>query len=392
VAAAEVIGTLLLGGLLGTVGQGARTVIGLKKLSDENAGKDPNQMDVFVASRLLISLFLGFIAGVIAALSLGLEKLANVGSGDISLLLGIAAAGYAGTDFIEAFIARTPTFSGKPAGGGGQSEGEDSGGSPEETPKLSPPLETPRTPGLDEAMGAIRAQAENLGKELGSLSSLLATSNTKLSEAVSFVPDDDVQSPTVQDGLHLVTPALVKQIFVPATPDANIRKHLPSVISGLRAKGLVERKMLLMALATIRAETEGFLPISEFVSKFNTDKTPFDKYDKGTPKGQELGNTQVGDGRRYRGRGFVQLTGRSNYQTIGDQLKIDLANNPDLANDSSIAGLILAQFLGNHKVSIQEALAKGDLTTARRLVNGGSHGIKRFIDAFEKGDEIIPEF
>jgi len=51
-----------------------------------------------------------------------------------------------------------------------------------------------------------------------------------------------------------------------------------------------------MALATIRAETEGFVPISEGVSRFNTADTPFDLYDAGTTIGQRLGNIHVGDG------------------------------------------------------------------------------------------------
>lgn len=61
--ATELLVTIFLSGMMGLVGQGARTVIGLKKLNDANAGKDPGQADLFLASRLLISLMIGFIAG-----------------------------------------------------------------------------------------------------------------------------------------------------------------------------------------------------------------------------------------------------------------------------------------------------------------------------------------
>ncbi len=171
----------------------------------------------------------------------------------------------------------------------------------------------------------------------------------------------------------------------PLTRKANIEKNLPFVIEGLRARGLTDRAMLLMALATIRAETEGFLPISEGKSRFNTSRKPFDLYDAGTSKGKSLGNTAQGDGERFKGRGYVQLTGRSNYQVIGKQVAVDLVNQPELANDPRNAGLILAQFLKNKESKVRQALAGNDLKQARKLVNGGSHGFERFKDAYERG-------
>lgn len=61
--------------------------------------------------------------------------------------------------------------------------------------------------------------------------------------------------------------------------------------------------------------------------------------------GSKLGNTEKGDGWRYRGRGLVQLTGRSNYRKFGKKLGIDLEGNPDLASDPQVAAQIADAYL-----------------------------------------------
>jgi hypothetical protein len=188
----------------------------------------------------------------------------------------------------------------------------------------------------------------------------------------------------------LVTPALVRQTFPRATPMANITANLPFVLAGLRARQLGDRAMVMMALGTIRAETEGFVPIDEGRSPFNTRDRPFDLYDPGTTVGRNLGNTEAGDGARFKGRGYIQLTGRDNYQRIGRQIGVDLVARPQMANDPGIAGLILAQFLKNKEAAVRTALAAGQLAKARKLVNGGSHGLDRFAETCEKCMALLP--
>lgn len=190
----------------------------------------------------------------------------------------------------------------------------------------------------------------------------------------------------------LVTPDMVKQMFPAATKLANIAANLPFVLAGLRARQLGDRPMVLMAVSTIRAETEGFVPIDEGKSKFNTSPggSPFNLYDAGTSIGARLGNTVPGDGALFKGRGYIQLTGRDNYQRIGGQIGVDLVASPPSANSPPTAGLILAQFLKNAESKIRNALATDDLPHARKLVNGGSHGFPQFKDTFDRGMTILP--
>lgn len=181
---------------------------------------------------------------------------------------------------------------------------------------------------------------------------------------------------------------LVAQLF-PFTALDPIDRNLPHVLAGLEAFGLVDKPMVLVALATIRAESESFEPVEEAVSRFNTSPggVPFDLYDHRA----DLGNDGPPDGARFRGRGFVQLTGHANYQQasrglgLGDALLIE----PERVLEPATAGRILALFLAERQLAIKEALLEGDLRRARRLVNGGLHGLERFRDAYRRGERLL---
>jgi hypothetical protein len=207
---------------------------------------------------------------------------------------------------------------------------------------------------------------------------------------------DGVVGPRCQQqlGLRAVLPMAVElrldtvRTLFPATKPANIDRYLPYVSAALQATGLTDRPMICAALATIRAESEGFVPISEMASQFNTKPGfgPFSAYEGR----KALGNTHAGDGPRFKGRGFVQLTGRANYETFGQLLGIPLADNPDLANAPEVAALLLAHFLAAKATAMRHALAAGDLAAARRLVNGGQHGLDRFRSVFALADNVWP--
>jgi hypothetical protein len=91
----------------------------------------------------------------------------------------------------------------------------------------------------------------------------------------------------------------------------------------------------------------------------------------------------------FRGRGFIQLTGRKNYRFYGDLLGYNLVGNPDLANTPQPAAQILAAYLKQNEPSIRSALATGDLAAARRIVNGGFNGLDGFRAAYLVGDLLI---
>ena len=175
----------------------------------------------------------------------------------------------------------------------------------------------------------------------------------------------------------------------PGTPVANIKANLPIVLQALADANLADKKMVLMALGTIRAETASFRPISEGISKFNTTpgSHPFNLYDNRAT----LGNKGRPDGTQFKGRGFVQLTGRDNYRVHGAAIGLgnQLVTNPELANRPDIAAKLLASFLKRKEQAIRDALHGNDLRLARKLVNGGSHGLSEFTAAFTIGSGLI---
>ncbi len=87
----------------------------------------------------------------------------------------------------------------------------------------------------------------------------------------------------------------------------------------------------------------------------------------------DLGNIYPGDGKRYKGRGPIQLTGRSNYRAAGKALGIDLENNPTRAADIDVGFKIAVWFWNSRNLS--EAADRGDFRYITYRINGGYNGM-----------------
>lgn len=87
---------------------------------------------------------------------------------------------------------------------------------------------------------------------------------------------------------------------------------------------------------------------------------------------RDLGNTQSGDGQRFKGRGPIQLTGRANYAAASKALGIDLVNNPELAARPDI-GFRIAGWFWQSK-GLNNLADQGDFNGITKRVNGGYNG------------------
>ncbi len=101
----------------------------------------------------------------------------------------------------------------------------------------------------------------------------------------------------------------------------------------------------------------------------------------------DLGNTQKGDGRRYKGRGLIQLTGRANYRDIGKKLNLPLEDFPELAGDPSVSLKIACEYWKARKINA--AADRDDLIKATRLVNGGLNGLEDRSKYLRKAKEAL---
>lgn len=102
---------------------------------------------------------------------------------------------------------------------------------------------------------------------------------------------------------------------------------------------------------------------------------------------QDLGNTQPGDGRRYKGRGLIQLTGRANYRKIGSALGLPLENEPEIAAEPATSLKIACEYWQGRRIN---AAADGDdLIQVTRLVNGGLNGLEDRRDYLRKAKNAL---
>jgi Putative peptidoglycan binding domain len=161
---------------------------------------------------------------------------------------------------------------------------------------------------------------------------------------------------------------------------ANVRRYWPPLRTALAEEGLADRASTIAALATVATEVPDFAPINEFGSNAYFRRMYEGRHD--------LGNTHPGDGARYHGRGFIQLTGRANYRGYGNKLGVPLEQNPDLALDAKIAARVLATYLRDH--GIAGLAARGDWQGVRRAVNGGLNGWDRFNACVHKLQQASP--
>jgi len=163
---------------------------------------------------------------------------------------------------------------------------------------------------------------------------------------------------------HFPKPALTPQAI----------EGLDHLLSGVEQDATIDDvRWVAYMFATIKHECANrWLPVMERGAR-----SYFDKYETGTPLGARLGNTQPGDGFLFRGRGYVQITGRRNYLVLGQRLNLSdgLVKDPDRALDIDTAYAIMSYGMRNgtftgRKLSQFIDPAQCNYRNARKIING----------------------
>lgn len=178
--------------------------------------------------------------------------------------------------------------------------------------------------------------------------------------AMAFTPaPTNNTAPTVDPSAQ---PAAVQQ-----TPGAAAEGALSRIAQAAGIKGVE----LAQFLAQCAHETGDFAHLEElggknYLAKYDPSVNP--------AKAKALGNTQAGDGAKYKGRGFIQITGKANYANAGQALGIDLVNNPELAARPDVAAKIAVWYWQNRVAPYVQDFS--DTRGVTKRINPGLQGLQ----------------
>jgi putative chitinase len=172
-------------------------------------------------------------------------------------------------------------------------------------------------------------------------------------------PDPSPHAPSIQLQTHQL-----KEI-VPTLTEAQAQALITPLTYALRMAeaSTIERQAAM--LAQVAHETGGLRHMRELGREGY-----FTRYDGR----KDLGNIHPGDGAKFRGRGFIQLTGRANYQRCSQALGIDVVEQPELVETYGVAAMVLAWYWNEHHLN--QYADTGNFVGLTKRINGGVHGLE----------------
>jgi putative chitinase len=166
----------------------------------------------------------------------------------------------------------------------------------------------------------------------------------------------------------MITEAQLKQVM-PHLGDQKLQLYLPHLNQALQAHGVDTLLRTAAFVAQLAHESGEFRFMEELWGP-----TPAQlRYEPPNDLARRLGNTDAGDGKRFKGRGPIQITGRFNYRKYGELLGVDLVGQPDLAAKPEHAFATAGLFWKSN--GLNELADGGQFVAITKRINGGTNGL-----------------
>jgi len=177
--------------------------------------------------------------------------------------------------------------------------------------------------------------------------------------------------------------------IMPGLPAAKRAQFFPFLSAAIAEFGIDAPARIAAFLAQLAHESGQFKFMEEIWGPTPAQR----RYEPTTTLSTTLGNTEVGDGRRFKGRGPIQITGRANYRRFGDLLGLNLVDNPDSAALPDVAFRVAGLFWSKKGLNeLADRVSPEAFKEITRRINGGFNGLaerERFYEAAKSAMGVI---
>jgi predicted chitinase len=173
--------------------------------------------------------------------------------------------------------------------------------------------------------------------------------------------------------------------IVPKMASAKRSAYLPHLNAAMAEAGIDTLLRTAAFLAQLAHESGSFVYMRELWGPTPQQQ----RYEPVTTLSKRLGNVEAGDGRRYMGRGPIQITGRDNYRRFGALLGVDLEGSPDLAATPEVGFRIAALYWKSRDINAPADAE--DFREVTRRINGGLTGYDDRASYYERAKAVFAE-
>ncbi|AQA23211.1 chitinase class I family protein [Rhodococcus sp. MTM3W5.2] len=171
-----------------------------------------------------------------------------------------------------------------------------------------------------------------------------------------------------------VTPDELARI-VPGMPAEKIAEYVAPLNAAMERGGIDNPVRQAAFIAQLAVESDSFRTFEEYASG------------RAYEGRADLGNTQAGDGERYKGRGAIQITGRHNYESLSQFTGIDFVAHPELVEAPENAFTTAVWYWQSR--DLNQVADSAGIVRVSELVNGGHHALERRVADFQRGLDVL---